>query len=92
MGDTYTRVMVDNESFSSVKSRGSASATWLKSTTMASADTTAGSPTPRRRCVPRRGCGAMIGGTEAERMRRKISKRNPRYHSEAVEKVLRTTK
>jgi hypothetical protein len=34
----------------------------------------------------------MIGGTEAERMRRKISKRNRRYPSEAVEKVLWITK
>jgi hypothetical protein len=34
----------------------------------------------------------MIGGTEGERMRRKISKRNRRYHSEAVEKPLRITK
>jgi len=92
VGDTYRWMIYDDESFSSVKSRGSASATWLKSTTMASADATAGSPTPRRRCVPRGVSTAMIGGTEAERMRRKISKRNPRYHSEAVEKVLWITK
>jgi hypothetical protein len=34
----------------------------------------------------------MIGGTEAERMRRKIGKRNRRYHGEAVEKVLRISR
>jgi hypothetical protein len=58
-----------NESFSIVKSRGSARAAWLKRTTMASADAADGSPTLSRGFVLRGACREIVGGTE--RMRRK---------------------